>query len=188
MPSVCVQMDHFIGDFDPGRRRDAVTQLRSLLSVIAEVGGHGAITPAAWGMFSRRLPPFYPPRSEAEDREVLIEGLHNLGEHAAHEGALLLFEPLSRCEDHMVNTLAQASVALYTFMIASNEFLFALLFLLEAPARWTLSLGVQQRDSVEVPRTWLMAGSAITTVPIVVLFFFFERFLTSGLTAGAVKG
>ncbi|NTU85119.1 MAG: carbohydrate ABC transporter permease, partial [Chloroflexales bacterium] len=83
---------------------------------------------------------------------------------------------------------ALASVALYTFMIAWNEFLFALLFLLEAPARWTLSLGVQQLDSVEVPKTWLMAGSVITTVPIVILFFFFERFLTRGLTAGAVKG
>lgn len=83
---------------------------------------------------------------------------------------------------------ALASVALYTFMIAWNEFLFALLFLLEAPSRWTLSLGVQQLDSVEVPKTWLMAGSVITTVPIVVLFFFFERFLTRGLTAGAVKG
>lgn len=83
---------------------------------------------------------------------------------------------------------ALASVALYTFMIAWNEFLFALLFLLEAPSRWTLSLGVQQLDSVEVPKTWLMAGAVITTVPIVVLFFFFERFLTRGLTAGAVKG
>jgi multiple sugar transport system permease protein len=83
---------------------------------------------------------------------------------------------------------ALASVGLYTFMIAWNEFLFALLFLLEAPDRWTLSLGVQQLNSVEVPKTWLMAGSVITTVPIVVLFFFFERFLTRGLTAGAVKG
>jgi multiple sugar transport system permease protein len=83
---------------------------------------------------------------------------------------------------------ALASVGLYTFMIAWNEFLFALLFLLEAPARWTLSLGVQQLDSFEVPKTWLMAGAVITTVPIVTLFFFFERFLTRGLTAGAVKG
>lgn len=83
---------------------------------------------------------------------------------------------------------ALASVGLYTFMIAWNEFLFALLFLLEAPQRWTLSLGVQQLDSVEVPKTWLMAGAVITTVPILALFFCFERFLTRGLTAGAVKG
>ncbi len=73
-------------------------------------------------------------------------------------------------------------------MIAWNEFLFAILWLLERPEVWTISLGVQQLDTQEVPKTWLMAGSVIITIPIVVLFFFFERFLTRGLTAGAVKG
>ena len=83
---------------------------------------------------------------------------------------------------------ALASVGLYTFMIAWNEILFALLFLIEARDLWTLSLGVRQLDTFEVPKTWLMAGSVIITVPIIVIFFFFERFLTGGLTAGAVKG
>jgi sugar phosphate isomerase/epimerase len=108
LPSVCVQMDHFIGDFDADRRRDAIANMKSLLSVIAEIGGYGAITPAAYGMFSRRLPPFTPPRSAEDDRAVLLEGLHALGEHAAREGVLVLLEPLNRYEDHMVNTLAQA--------------------------------------------------------------------------------
>jgi sugar phosphate isomerase/epimerase len=108
MPSVCVISDHFIGDFDAERRRDAVENMKSLLSVIGEVGGHGAITPAAWGMFSRRLPPFEPPRSEAEDCAVLLEGLHELGEHAGREGVTVFLEPLNRYEDHMVNSLAQA--------------------------------------------------------------------------------
>ncbi len=83
---------------------------------------------------------------------------------------------------------AIASVSLYVFMIAWNEFLFAILWLLERPEVWTLSLGVQQLDKQEIPKTWLMAGSVVITIPIVVLFFFFERFLTRGLTAGAVKG
>ncbi|NDJ62151.1 MAG: carbohydrate ABC transporter permease [Chloroflexi bacterium] len=83
---------------------------------------------------------------------------------------------------------AVASVALYTFMIAWNEFLFAILFLTDSPLSWTLPLGLRQLDSQEVPRTMLMAGSVIITVPVIVLFFFFERFLTRGLTAGAVKG
>ena len=108
MPSVCVQMDHFIGDFDRERRRDAVENMRSLLSCIALIGGYGAVTPAAYGMFSRRLPPFQPPRGPEDDRTVLIEGLAALGQHAAREGALVLFEPLNRYEDHMVNTLQQA--------------------------------------------------------------------------------
>lgn len=108
MPSVCVQMDHFIGDFDADRRRDAIENMKVLLSVIAEAGGYGAITPASYGMFSRRLPPFTPPRSEQEDREVLLEALHALGAHAAQEGVVLLLEPLNRYEDHMVNRLEQA--------------------------------------------------------------------------------
>ena len=110
MPSVCVDMAHFLGAFDPDLRRDAVDQLKSQLTVIAEVGGPGAVacTPASWGMFSRRLPPFEPPRSEREDRAVLLEGLAELGEHAAREGATLALEPLNRYEDHMVNRLDQA--------------------------------------------------------------------------------
>lgn len=108
MPSVCVQMDHFIGDFDAERRRDAREQMKILLSVIVEAGGFGAVTPAAYGLFSRRLPPFTPPRSEVEDREVLLEELTALGEHAASAGATVLLEPLNRYEDHMVNTLAAA--------------------------------------------------------------------------------
>lgn len=84
---------------------------------------------------------------------------------------------------------AIATVALYTWMIAWNEFLFALLFLLEAPQSWTLPIGLQQLNKAqEVPITFLMAGSLIITVPVIVIFLFFERFLTSGLTAGAVKG
>jgi len=83
---------------------------------------------------------------------------------------------------------AIAAVALFVFMIAWNEFLFALLFLSAEPDLWTLSLGVNQLDSQEVPKTVLMAGSVIITVPVIILFFAAERFLTEGLTAGGVKG
>jgi sugar phosphate isomerase/epimerase len=108
MPTVCVDMLHFFGAFDADLRRDAVEQMKSQLSVIAELGGRGAQTPASYGMFSRRLPPFEPPRSEAEDREVLLAGLAELGEHARAEGVVLFLEPLNRYEDHMVNRLEQA--------------------------------------------------------------------------------
>jgi multiple sugar transport system permease protein len=83
---------------------------------------------------------------------------------------------------------AIAAVALYVFMIAWNEFLFALLFLTESRDLWTLPLGVQQLNNTEVPVTQLMAGSVIITVPVVLLFFAAERFLTEGLTSGGVKG
>jgi multiple sugar transport system permease protein len=81
------------------------------------------------------------------------------------------------------------ATALYVFMIAWNEFLFALLFLLERPDRWTVSLGLSRlAGSIEVPSTVLMAGSVVLTVPIVVLFFVAERRLVEGLTAGGEKG
>jgi multiple sugar transport system permease protein len=79
--------------------------------------------------------------------------------------------------------------ALYVFMIAWNEFLFALLFLVEDRDSWTVSLGLSQlAGSIEVSKTVLMAGSVVLTLPIVVLFFAAERLLTEGLTAGADKG
>lgn len=106
MPTVCVDMTHFIGDFDADRRRDARAQLRSQLSVIAELGGRGVMTPASYGMFARRLPPFEPPRQPAADRAILLDALGDLGRHAAAEGVQLFLEPLNRYEDHMVNRLA----------------------------------------------------------------------------------
>jgi multiple sugar transport system permease protein len=84
---------------------------------------------------------------------------------------------------------AIASVGLYTFMIAWNEFLYAFIMLTGLQRDlWTLPLGLQQLNNQEVPVTALMAGSLIVSVPIIVIFFGFERFLTRGLTAGAVKG
>ena len=108
MPAACVIMDHFFGDFDAGKRRDAIENMKVLLSVIAELGGYGAVTPAAYALHSNSLPPFRSPRSAEDDRAVLQEGLHALGEHAAREGVYLLLEPLNRYGDYMLNRLEQA--------------------------------------------------------------------------------
>jgi multiple sugar transport system permease protein len=79
--------------------------------------------------------------------------------------------------------------ALFVFMIAWNEYLFALLFLIEEQSRWTVSLGLSQlAGSIEIPTTVLMAGSVVLTLPIIMLFFAGERLLTEGLTSGAEKG
>ncbi len=82
---------------------------------------------------------------------------------------------------------AIASVALYVFMIAWNEFLFAFMFL-DTPEIFTLSRAVVSLNSSEVPRQHLMAGAVIVTIPVLVIFLWFERFLVTGLTAGSVKG
>jgi multiple sugar transport system permease protein len=91
----------------------------------------------------------------------------------------------------VVLPLAAPSVmatGLYVFMIAWNEFLFALLFLAAEPSHWTVSLGLQQlANGVEVPKTVLMAGSVVLTLPVVLMFYGAERLLTEGLTSGADK-
>ncbi|MFD7445433.1 carbohydrate ABC transporter permease [Streptomyces sp. NPDC059909] len=80
------------------------------------------------------------------------------------------------------------ATGLYVFMIAWNEFLFALLFLAADPGKWTVSLGLAQlANGIEVSKTVLMAGSVVLTIPVVLLFFAAERLLTEGLTSGADK-
>jgi multiple sugar transport system permease protein len=82
---------------------------------------------------------------------------------------------------------ALASVSLYVFMIAWNEFLFAFMFL-DSPDIFTLSRAIVSLNSSEVPRQFLMAGAVIVTVPVLVIFLWAERFMVQGLTAGSVKG
>ncbi len=83
---------------------------------------------------------------------------------------------------------ALAGVALYTFMIAWNEFLFAFMFL-DSPEKFTLSRGVYQlAGSVHLSKQLVMAASVLVTVPVLAIFLLFERHLTRGLTAGGIKG
>lgn len=82
---------------------------------------------------------------------------------------------------------ALASVSLYVFMIAWNEFLFAFMFLDDFQI-FTLSRGVVSLNSSEVPRQHLMAGSVVATAPVLLIFLWLEKYLVSGLTAGSVKG
>ena len=82
---------------------------------------------------------------------------------------------------------AIASVSLYVFMIAWNEFLLAFM-LLDDPTKFTLTRGIASLNSSEIPRQHLMAGAVVATVPIMALFLGLERFMTKGLTAGSVKG
>lgn len=79
------------------------------------------------------------------------------------------------------------ATAVYVFMIAWNEYFYALLFLVQDRALWTAPLGISQLADFNVPVTVLLAGALAVTVPVVVLFFFAQRYLVDGLTAGAEK-
>lgn len=81
-----------------------------------------------------------------------------------------------------------ATMTVIGFLSMWNELLYALLFLQKSTKR-TLMLGIalmQGQYGAEVPR--LAAGLLITCIPVVVIFSIFQRYITKGLTAGAIKG
>ncbi|MBI9050673.1 MAG: carbohydrate ABC transporter permease [Anaerolineaceae bacterium] len=83
---------------------------------------------------------------------------------------------------------ALVSVFIYTFMIAWNEFLYALVFL-NSRDLFTMPIKINTIFNDPSPRPHVvMAASTIMTLPIVILFLAMERFLEEGLTAGGVKG
>jgi sugar phosphate isomerase/epimerase len=108
MCSAVMHTPTFLGSFAAQDRQTAIDDLRDLLTTIVEAGGLGIVSPNAFGVFSRKLPPFQPPRSQEESRRLLVEALVELGEHAEQVGATLFLEPLNRYEDYLVNTLADA--------------------------------------------------------------------------------
>ncbi|MCG8922628.1 ABC transporter permease subunit [Lentzea sp. CC55] len=80
------------------------------------------------------------------------------------------------------------AVALFTLTNAWNEFLFAFVFITKDDYK-TLPVGMQSMIFGDVvPQGQLAAASLLISVPVVVMYAFGQRFLTEGLTAGAVKG
>jgi multiple sugar transport system permease protein len=83
---------------------------------------------------------------------------------------------------------ALVTVGIYTFMIAWNEFLYALVFL-NTRTMFTMPIQINTIFNDPTPRPHVvMAASTIMTIPVVILFLALERFLEEGLTAGGVKG
>ena len=83
---------------------------------------------------------------------------------------------------------ALISVAIYTFMIAWNEFLYAFVFL-NSRELFTMPIKINAIFNDPSPRPHVvMAASTIMTLPVVFLFLSLEKFLEQGLTAGGVKG
>ena len=79
------------------------------------------------------------------------------------------------------------SVGVYTFMIAWNEYLFALTLTRTDDMR-TLPIGIQLLLG-QNNQEWaqLMAMSLLGILPVLLLFLIFQRWFIGGLTSGAVK-
>jgi trehalose/maltose transport system permease protein len=85
---------------------------------------------------------------------------------------------------------ALVSTGLLAFIGAWNEFMFALTFVVSDTERTVpvaISL-IAGATAFEIPWGTIMAGSVIVTVPLLLLVFFFQKRIVSGLTAGAIKG
>ena len=78
--------------------------------------------------------------------------------------------------------------AIFTFINSWNDY-FMQLIMLTSNKNLTISLGIatmQAENSTDYGL--LMAGSALASVPIIIVFLIFQKYFTKGITMGAVKG
>ena len=81
-----------------------------------------------------------------------------------------------------------AVVGFFNFMTSWNEFMMAFTFL-SSNANLTLPVGIQHFVNVfNVQWQYLTAAAVMMTIPVLLLFFWAQRYLISGLTGGSVKG
>ncbi|MDN7246456.1 sugar phosphate isomerase/epimerase [Planococcus shenhongbingii] len=106
--TACGGYDGWIGDFNEEKRLNGLKEITGILKALQQIGGKGIVVPAAWGMFTYRLPPMISPRSKEKDREIVTKSLVYLNHAAKETGTLIFLEPLNRYQDHMINTIAEA--------------------------------------------------------------------------------
>jgi len=83
-----------------------------------------------------------------------------------------------------------ASTGILAFILAWNEFLFALTFTLTDENRTVpVAIGlIAGTNRYEYPFGQIMAASVTVTLPLIAVVLIFQRRIVAGLTAGAVKG
>jgi ABC-type glycerol-3-phosphate transport system permease component len=83
------------------------------------------------------------------------------------------------------------AAAMFSFLLSWNEYFYALVFL-QNNAQMTLPIGIQSTyfNLSMGPDEWvkLLAASVIASIPVLVVFAGLQRWMVSGLTAGAVRG
>jgi multiple sugar transport system permease protein len=83
---------------------------------------------------------------------------------------------------------ALVAVVLFTFLSSWNEFLLALMFT-QTPASQTMPIVVASFASdFTISFAFINAAGVLAVIPPVLMAIIFERYIVSGLTAGAVKG
>jgi ABC-type glycerol-3-phosphate transport system permease component len=82
------------------------------------------------------------------------------------------------------------AAGLFAFLLSWNEYFYALVFL-QNNSQMTLPIGIQSTyfNPSMLPSDWLhlLTGSVLASIPVFLLFAFMQRYMVSGLTAGAVN-
>ena len=80
------------------------------------------------------------------------------------------------------------TVGIFAFLNTWNDFIGPLIFL-SKDSLYTLSIGIQQIMSANDPRwTLIMAVGVMMTMPVLLIFFFMQKYFIAGISMGAVKG
>lgn len=80
------------------------------------------------------------------------------------------------------------ALAIFTFINSWNDY-FMQLIMLTGGSQFTIALGIatlQAETSIDMGL--LMAGAALASIPIIIIFLIFQKYFTQGITMGAVKG
>lgn len=91
----------------------------------------------------------------------------------------------------IVLPLARPSIIVTAVMILIyvwNEYIFAVTFITSS-SKYTLAAGLYALQATDYTRNWpvFSAASLLVSVPVLIIFFCIQRYMTSGLTAGGVK-
>jgi multiple sugar transport system permease protein len=80
------------------------------------------------------------------------------------------------------------ALAIFTFISTWNDYFLQLIMLNDTQVL-TISLGIAKLQSeLSTDFGLIMAGAALGSVPIIIIFLIFQKFFTRGITMGAVKG
>jgi multiple sugar transport system permease protein len=83
---------------------------------------------------------------------------------------------------------ALATLAIFTFMAVFNDLIWALI-VINSEEMYTVQLGLAIfRDRYSTEWGNLMAGSVVATLPILIVFFFAQKYFIKGITLSGLKG
>jgi multiple sugar transport system permease protein len=88
-------------------------------------------------------------------------------------------------------TPALTALAIFSFQGAWNDFLMPLMILSGNSNLWTLTLGLSfLRGAYGETLRWhaFLAGSVLTTLPLALIFFYFQRYFVEGISYSGLKG